>query len=158
MLHSKSLWRSSLRDTDHLGDHLERELGRHVDDEVALSGFDHVVDDLVGEVADVRLDHPHLAGREATVHELAVAGVLGRIHGEHEVAALLELVVLGPALELHDAAALLIGGERRAVASDRDHVRVLRDHPESGTAGFRMVVHGRFAPEVREPLVRHALA
>ena len=133
-----------LRDADHLGDHLERQLGRDVDDEVALARLDHVVEDLVGELADVRLDHAHLAGREAAVHELAVARVLGRVHREHEVAALLELVVLGPALELHDAAALLVGGERRAVAADGDDVGVLRDHPEARTVGLGVEVHGRF--------------
>ena len=146
-----------LRNTDHLGDHLERHLGGDVDDEVALAGLDHVVEDLVGELADVRLDHAHLAGREAAVHELAVARVLGRVHREHEVAALLELVVLGPALELHDAAALLVGGVRGAVAADRDDVGVLGDHPEAGPAGLGVEVHGRFVAQVREPLVRDAL-
>ena len=37
LLHSKILWRSSLRHADQLGDHLERQLGRDVDDEVALA-------------------------------------------------------------------------------------------------------------------------
>ena len=35
-----------LRHAEHLGDHLQRELGRDVDDEVAAALLDHLVDDL----------------------------------------------------------------------------------------------------------------
>ena len=43
-----------LRHAEHLGDHLERELGRDVDDEVGLALLDHLVEDAVGQLADVR--------------------------------------------------------------------------------------------------------
>ena len=110
----------------------------------------------VGELADVRLEHAHLARREAAVDELAVARVLGRVHREHEVAALLEVVHLR-LLEHDHAAALLVGRVRRAVAADGDDVVVLGDDPEAGTVGLGVLVDGRFAPQVGEPLVRDAL-
>ena len=81
-----------LRDAEHLGDHLERELGGDVDHEVGLALLDHLVEDAVGLLADAVFERADLAGRETAVDELAVARVLGRVHREHEVAALLELV------------------------------------------------------------------
>ena len=120
--------------------------------------FDHVVEDLVGELADVRLDHAHLAGREAAVDELAVARVLGRVHREHEVAALLELVVLGPALELHDAAALLVGGvtwRRRGPTVMTSACLVITQKPGPPGSGWKYT--GASSPQVREPLVRDTL-
>ena len=53
-------------------------LGGDVDDVVAATLFDDVVDDLRGELTDVRLQHAHLARREPAVDELAVARVLRR--------------------------------------------------------------------------------
>ena len=62
------------RDTDELGDDLERQLGGDVDHEVGLALGEDPVEDLGGEVADVGLhpaDHP---GREAAVHEPCGSG------------------------------------------------------------------------------------
>ena len=124
-----------LRHAEHLRDDLQRHLGRDVDDVVAAALFDDLVDDLRGELADVRLEHAHLAGREAAVDELAVARVLGRVHREHEVSPLLEVVHLR--LFEHDhAAALLVGREGGAVATDGDDVVVLGDHPEPRAFGL----------------------
>ena len=47
--HSKSLWRSSCGHAHHLGDDLERQLGRDVDDEVALAALGDAVDDRRGD-------------------------------------------------------------------------------------------------------------
>ena len=76
-----------LRDAHDLGDRLERELGREVDDEVARAALDHVVDDQRGAVAQVLLEQPDHARREALAHEPAVARVLRRIGVEHHQAA-----------------------------------------------------------------------
>ena len=145
-----------LRDAEHLGDHLQRELGRDVDHEVGGAGLDHLVEDLVGLLADAVLERADLAGREAPVHELAVARVLGRVHREHEVAALLEVVGLR-LLEDHHSAALLVGRVGVAVAAHGHHVVVLGDDPEAGTVGLGVLVHRGLVAEEREPLVRDAL-
>ena len=84
-----------LRDAHEVGDHLERELGRDVDDEVALAALGHPVDDVGGALAHRRLelaDHPR---REALVDEPAVAGVQRRVHVEHEQPLLLEVRLVG---------------------------------------------------------------
>ena len=134
-----------LRHAEHLGDHLERHLGGDVDDEVALAGSITSSRILLVSSRMCGLEHAHLAGREAAVHELAVARVLGRVHREHEVAALLELVSSGSAFEHDHAAALLVGRVRRAVATDGDDVVVLGDHPEARTIRLGVLVDGRFA-------------
>ena len=145
-----------LGNAEHLGDHLEGELGGDVDHEVGGALLDHLVEDPVGLLADAVLEGADLPGGEAAVDQLAVARVLGRVHREHEVAPLLE-VVRDRLLEHHDPAALLVGGVRRAVAAYGDHVGVLGDDPEAGAVGLRMLVYRRLVPEEREPLVRDAL-
>ena len=73
---------------DELGDHLERELGGDLDDEVHLVALRHRrVEHLIGELADVRLELPDHPRGEAAVHQLAVPGVVRRVHQQHEVAA-----------------------------------------------------------------------
>ena len=106
----------------------------------------------------MRLEHAHLPRREPAVDELAVPGVLGRVHRQHEIAAAFETaVVVGGSFEADDAAALLMRRERLRVPSDGDDVRVLREDPEAGTAGLRVLVHRRLVPQEREPLVRYAI-
>ncbi len=92
--------------TDQLGDHLERQLGGHVDHEVGVALGDGLVEDVAGQLADVRLEHADHAGSEAAVDELAVPGVLGRVHHQHEVAGCLGHLVPGHVLDHHDATGL----------------------------------------------------
>ena len=146
------------RDAEHLRDHLQRHLGRDVDDVVAAALLDDLVEDLARELADVRLEHAHLARREAAVDELAVARVLGRVHREHEVALTREVRrAVRQLLEHDDAAALLVGRVGRAVAADRHDVVVLGDDPEAGTVGLGVLVDRRVVPQVGEPLVGNTL-
>ena len=60
-------------------------------------------------------------------------------------------------LEADHAAPARVGGEGAGVAVAGDHVGVLGDHPEAGTVGLVVVVHGRVVPQPREPLVGDAL-
>ena len=73
-----------LRHAHHVGDRPHREERRAVLDEVDVAGADEVVDDLAGRAADLVVDLAHLAPRERGAHQLAVAGVLGRVHHQEE--------------------------------------------------------------------------
>ncbi len=105
-----------------------------------LALLDHLVEDAVGLLADAVFERTDLAGREAAVDELAVARVLGRVHREHEVAALLEVRLLGRLLEHDHAAARLVGRVGAAVAADGDDVGVLGDDPEARPVGLGVLV------------------
>ena len=117
------------RHADELGDHLEGQLGGDVDDEVALAlrraprrGCWSVSSRMCGS------SWPIIRGREAAVDELAVPGVVRRVHEEHEVAAGLPPPRSGHAdslLEADDAASRRVGGEGAGVAVARDDVGVL---------------------------------
>ena len=83
---SKILWRSSCGHAHELGDGLQRELGRDVDDEVALAALDHVVDDEAGLGAQALFEQSDHARREALVDEEPVPRVSRRIHVQHHLA------------------------------------------------------------------------
>ena len=53
------------RHADQLGDHLQRQVGGQVGDEVALAARRHAVDDLAGPQPDLLLEHGDAARREA---------------------------------------------------------------------------------------------
>ncbi len=71
-----------LGQADHLADHLQRDLGRHLLDELALAPLAHRVDDGVGPLHDLLLEPGDDAGGEALAHQPAVAVVLGAVHVE----------------------------------------------------------------------------
>ena len=155
LLHSKSLCRSSLRHAEHLGDHLQRELGGDVDDEVALAALDHVVEDL-GCVSSRMCGSScaDLARREAAVDELAVPRVLRRVHREHHQPLLLDL--LGRRLVDRDAGPLarVVG----PVRADGPDVGVLGDAPvRREQIPARVEVHRGLAPEELELVEGDAL-
>ena len=142
------------RHAEHLGDHLQRQLGGDVDDEVAIALFERRVEDLRHHLADVRAERVDHARRESAVDQRAVARVIGRVHREHH-AALRGQVGRGlGVLERDHAAARLLGGIGDAVAADFDHVVVARDHPEAGPAGLGMLVEGALWRR-SEPFVRN---
>ncbi len=66
----------------HLADHDERDVGRHLLDEVDLAAVLDLVDDLVGQVADVGHQLADPAGGEAPVDQAPLAGVLGVVEGD----------------------------------------------------------------------------
>ena len=59
------------------------QLGGHVDDEVARPEGGHPVEDGVRLLAQRLLEAADHPGREPGVHQLAVAGVLGRVGAHH---------------------------------------------------------------------------
>ena len=65
---------------EQLGDHHERERGRHVPDEVARPGLADAVDDAAAVPGDRPLHLGDAPGREATVHQRAPLVVLGVVH------------------------------------------------------------------------------
>src|SRR3546814_14299776 len=76
---SSDVCSSDLRvEAHHLGDDDEGHVDGEVLDEVDLAAGRDVVDDLVGELADVIGERSHLGRREAPAHEAALAGVLRR--------------------------------------------------------------------------------
>ena len=137
---------------EELGDHLERELGRDLRDEVGLPVLDHLVDDGVGGAVDALLEVAHHARREPLVDEAPVPGVQGRVHVEHHQALLRDLV--GVHLEGHGP----LGGRAEAlvVPVDGDAVLVAGDGPEPGATGLVLPVHGVVAAEVGQIGVRDA--
>ena len=75
-----------LGDAQQLGDDLERQLGRDLGHEVALTALAHGVDDLGADPANglrEPVDHPR---REALVDQPAHLGVTGRVHVQQEQA------------------------------------------------------------------------
>ena len=103
---------------------------------------------------------PIIRGVKPAVHELAVAGVVGRIHLEHEVPAggsRLLLLRRGRLLDGHHATPSAVGGEGRGVPVAVDDVGVLADHPEAGAVRLGVVVDGVVLAEPGEPLVRDGL-
>ena len=160
LLHSKILWRSSLGTPmssaiTSSGSSAATSTTKSISSPFATAGVEH----LIGELTDVRFelaDHP---GGEAAVHELAVPGVVRRVHEQHEVAAgALRLARATHALlEADDPAPCRLGGERARIPVARDDVGVLADHPEAGPVGLGVLVDGRVGAQVREPLVGDAL-
>ena len=128
---------------EEIGDHLERELGRDVGDEVALALLADVVDDLGRHLADALLEAADHAGREALVDEQPVAGVHRRVHVEHHQPLLLER--LRRLVDQQRRA--LVGRERLDVAVDVDDVGIAGDGPEPLAVGLVLPVDGRLAAE-----------
>ena len=109
-------------------------------------------------LTDERLEGADHSGREPLVDQLAVAGVLRRIHRQHD----LRLAVIGrrdDRLLQADHAAVV--GVRRVgvrVATDGIHVLVLGDHPEAGSAvGLVEMLDRRVVPQIGEPFMRDTL-
>ena len=75
-----------LRHAHQLGDGLQRQLGRDVDDEVAFAALDDVVDDESGLGAQTFFDQSDHAGGEALVDQKPVPRVPRRVHVEHHLA------------------------------------------------------------------------
>ena len=72
------------RNTDHLGDRLQRQLRREILDELSVALFAHLVDDRVGAVLEVVLqqaDHPR---GEPSRHDAAEASVLRSVEFDHQ--------------------------------------------------------------------------
>ena len=133
--HSNSLHAVLLRHAHDLGDRLQRQLRRDVDDEVGLALLDHLVDDVRGAGAQRLLEQPDHARREALVHEQPVTGVLGRVHFEHDHATCrvrlsrsIAHLRRTPAGE--DLRAAALRREQRGVTVHREDVVVLHDVPE----------------------------
>ena len=91
LLHSKSLCRSSCGTPSISAITWSGSSAATSTTKSDLAALDHLVEDAVGLLADAVFERADLAGSEPAVHELAVARVLGRVHREHEVAALLEV-------------------------------------------------------------------
>ena len=109
------------RYAEHRRNHLAREAGGNVGDEVALAVCGDVLDDLRGLLGDVLLelgDHP---GREPLVHDQPVLGVDRRIHVDDRRA---DRVVEDP-----DGRHARV---RVVVAADAEHVAVAHERPEAG--------------------------
>ncbi|MEZ5137741.1 MAG: hypothetical protein R2711_02860 [Acidimicrobiales bacterium] len=71
---------------DHLADHLERQLGRHLLHELDLLAPGQAVEDALGLLVDVLDQAADHARREPGAHEPPVAAVLGRVHVEQREA------------------------------------------------------------------------
>jgi hypothetical protein len=69
-------------DAHQLAQREQRHLGGHVLDEVALALGQRRVHDLVGELAQARLQRADGAGSERALHDVAQVAVLGRVHVE----------------------------------------------------------------------------
>ena len=110
-----------LRHAHHLGDHLQRELGREVGDEVALAPLDDRVDDPRRGLVDVALEVADAARRERPAHEQPVPRVARRVHHQHQHVLLGEHLLFH--LEHEHAAALVREGDPVAVGRDRPRRR-----------------------------------
>ena len=115
-------------EADHLADHLHRDLGGDLLDELALAPLAHVVDDDGSARRSISSTSVAIIrGVNALRHQAAVAVVLGRVHVEDREAQLGQrLLVLR-----RDERAAELGGERLAVVAHRAHVGVLGDAPRS---------------------------
>ena len=74
------------RHPEQVGEHAERELGRHGGDEVALGVVVEPIDDLAGVDEDGLVEALDGAGREDGLEDPAQARVLGRVHVQHHLA------------------------------------------------------------------------
>ena len=74
------------RHAEQLPDHLDREGLRDVRDEVELTLLERPVDQVADDLADVGLEVGDPASRERRADDLAIRGVLGRIHVDHHLA------------------------------------------------------------------------
>jgi hypothetical protein len=124
------------RDAEEFGDHERGQLAGDVGHEVALAPLDHGVDDRGGERLDAVTQPDRRPGREAPVDEAPVAGVPGRVHGQHHLV-IAEDVTDG--IRDHDRRHRREG---LGVAADRLHVLVAGDRPESRAVGFGVAVDG----------------
>ena len=106
----------------------------------------HARDELVGAGAHACGERAHPRRREAGLHELAVARVIGRIGVHHRGRAR----VLDADLERQDS---LARAERFGIAGDRDDVGVLRHRP---VAELRVPRERRLAAQPR--VVRERIA
>jgi hypothetical protein len=120
-----------LREAEQPRDRLERQLRRHLDQEVAMPAPADGLEDPARTLAQLHLEPGDRARLEAVVHEQADRRVPGRVHHvEHHA---------GPdparhVLERGAAAAARaapFGGERLVVAQHRERLGVARDHPEA---------------------------
>ncbi|CAB4323753.1 unannotated protein [freshwater metagenome] len=142
-----------LRHTHDLGDGLQWQLGSDIDDEVARSSLDDVVNDENGSVLEILLDKTDHARGETLVDEQAITRVLRRVHVEHHQAAGIAARSSREFVRGEDGDAAGFGGVQAGVAVDRDQILVLHDVPEA--LGTRIVVptHRRFSAQSVEHLV-----
>ena len=152
------------RHPQELGDRLERQLGRDIDDEVtpAVGGRHGSIDDALAHQAQVVLERTDDLGREPPVQELAEPGVVGRVHLQHEPAGVADLGaacrLLGrQLLQLHHPAEGVLRGERVPVAVERADVAVRRERPEARAVRLGVVVDRRLGAEALEPFVRDTI-
>jgi len=134
------------RHPEHLRDHLERQLGGDISDEIAIALLKRRVENLRHHLADVsakRVDH---ARREPAIYQRAVTRVIGRVHREHHASLRRQIRRRVRIFERDYAAARLLGRIRDAVAAYFNDVVVARDYPESGTARLGMPEDGRLVP------------
>ena len=133
------------RYAEQVGDRLQRQLGRHVLDEVALTLGQGVVDDLVGPSDQHVVQRADRAGREAAADQLAGLGVHRRVLVDQHDLLQLDLVARHVRAEPDDRAVLL-AGEVLAVLGDRGDVGVLAHRPvavvvEAGTRPRVLLTH-----------------
>ena len=70
------------RHAHQFGDGLKRKLGRHIHHEIALAAADGI-QDVYRPLAQMLFQEAHGLGGEASVHQLAQAGVAGRVLQDH---------------------------------------------------------------------------
>ncbi len=125
----------------HLADHLHREVGGHVGDEVARSLLTHPVDDAAGHPLYARKQRLHHARGEGLVDQAPEAAVLGRVHVEQEGPHLRQRL----RVEVGDVRPAPRGREELRVLGDEGHVGVPGHDPEAGPFRLRMERDGSFA-------------
>ncbi|MGE0623786.1 MAG: hypothetical protein AB7I04_08790 [Pseudomonadales bacterium] len=145
-----------LRYAEELGQHLDRQLGGHTRDELALALILEPVQDRAGAAADARGERVELLRREAGRHHPPVLGVVRRVHGDHAAAAL-ELGELAlPLGELLERQALSRRDHLWARQGDATEPPVAREHVRTLGDGLDVVVLGdgpeaRTTPGLRAP-------
>ena len=141
-----------LRDAEDLGEHLHRDLGRDLRDEVELLLLQRAVEHAVGDLAHRLLPHLDRARGEPPRDQPAQLVVARRVHVDHRLARLellrVEVLERGPAdLRRVDV----------DVAVDLADVGVAGDRVEARAVRLGVEEHRRLVAQRAEPLVRHRL-
>ena len=153
-----------LRYAEQPGDRLERELGRDVLDEVALTLGDRLRDDVAGAALQVLVQRRDGPRRERARDDLAQLGVVGCVVVDQQEPGVDDALAIHVRTEPDDHA-IEVGGEVRLVLRDGRHVGVLAHRPvaavlgEAGAGLGRLLDErdGRRTPQRQQLLVRDPL-
>ena len=121
------------RNAHQFRDHIRGHLARHFAHEIAFALFDHLIHDLPRQRVHARNALAGGGHREFVADQLAIGGVLRRVHHQHHLVAAKAECLLGRRVLDHDGG---FGGEVLKVAVHRIDIVIPRDGPETGTIWF----------------------